>query len=800
MSESSFHCQNKNRIQRVQQTNALNGLDYLEVDPSQTQLYVFFAHSLPGQPGEVPAGIDALTSDNFEIEGGIRVINIDVESASASGNKLTLKLSEPGDFSLYTLKLVARPGADKPPAGFDLALACIDFSFKINCPNEFDCNPACECTDSTEPSPPINYLARDYQGLRRVMVDRLRQIAPDWNEDHAADSQVALLEMVAYLGDYLSYYQDATTTEAYLGTARKRASVRRHTRLLDYRLHDGCNARTWVVFEIEAGSDSDGAILPQGSTVLTPLTREAKSTITQAIYEENFYQTESVFETLHNLTVHEAHNKISFYTWSDQSCCLPAGSIAADLDNSAGLHLEIGAVLLLEEQQNPETGSESNPDPAKRHAVRLQTIEHLVDPLDNTPVLRVTWKTEDALPFALTISGLVDDGESTTYASEISVARANVALAAHGQTRDIDRLSPDTVADGDDYRPRILTKNLSFREAFDPDKARYQAAASAVQQSPHKALPAIELEAGSFLWRPARDLLDSYASSREFVVETDDDGTAQLRFGDGIVGRKPEDGLVFTARGTFGNGDEGNIGAESLRTLVWEKGGIRSVRNPLPAVGGIDAEKVEEAKRDAPEAFMTQERAVTESDYAAIAARHPEVQKAVATFRWTGSWRTVFLSVDRMQGSTLADDELIAFLDTYRLAGYDVQITRPRYYPITIELSVCVAPGASANSVRQELYQRFSTGTRRDGTQAFFHPDRFSFGDTLYLSHIYEEALKVDGIAEITIQTFKRYGSNRSQAIAEGMITPDAEEVIRLDNDPNFPENGTLSIEAIGGI
>jgi hypothetical protein len=49
--------------------------------------------------------------------------------------------------------------------------------------------------------------------------------------------------MLAYAADQLSYYQDAVATEAYLGTARRRTSARRHARLVDYFMHDGANAR-----------------------------------------------------------------------------------------------------------------------------------------------------------------------------------------------------------------------------------------------------------------------------------------------------------------------------------------------------------------------------------------------------------------------------------------------------------------------------------------------------------------------------------------------------------------------------
>ena len=75
---------------------------------------------------------------------------------------------------------------------------------------------------------------------------------PDWRERNQADLGVTLVELLAYVGDQLSYFQDSVATEAYLGTARRRTSVRRHARLVDYFMHDGANARAWLVFETQA--------------------------------------------------------------------------------------------------------------------------------------------------------------------------------------------------------------------------------------------------------------------------------------------------------------------------------------------------------------------------------------------------------------------------------------------------------------------------------------------------------------------------------------------------------------------
>ena len=97
------------------------------------------------------------------------------------------------------------------------------------------------------------------------MLDRLSVTMPKWKERSPADIGVMLVELLAYEADYLSYHQDAVATEAYLGTARKRISVRRHARLLDYYLHDGCNARTWVTLSV--APEGDGTVLPGALTL-----------------------------------------------------------------------------------------------------------------------------------------------------------------------------------------------------------------------------------------------------------------------------------------------------------------------------------------------------------------------------------------------------------------------------------------------------------------------------------------------------------------------------------------------------
>ena len=103
-----------------------------------------------------------------------------------------------------------------------------------------------ECPPALTPPPPINYLAKDYGTFRTVILDRLSQLLPTWGASSEADIGYRARRTDRVCRRSLSYQQDAVATEAYLQTARSRISLRRHALLVDYHVHDGCNARTWI--------------------------------------------------------------------------------------------------------------------------------------------------------------------------------------------------------------------------------------------------------------------------------------------------------------------------------------------------------------------------------------------------------------------------------------------------------------------------------------------------------------------------------------------------------------------------
>jgi hypothetical protein len=543
-----------------------------------------------------------------------------------------------------------------------------------------------------------------------------------------------------------------------------------------------------VTFEVDSATPANNKTLPARTVLLTRGSSEKvqvlPANVTAALREDPI-----AFATLEDLTIVNTHNKISFYTWSDSECCLPLGSTRATLLNNPALTLTAGDALLFEEILGPTTGLAVDADPAHRHVVRLKKVTAATDPLNSTPVLEVEWFEEDALPFALCLTALVVMSGGSPQIIEASVARANTVLAEHGLS-----VSGETLLQSNGLRRTDVT----CREAYVPAKVRLRAATLAILQDPRKALPVVSLNDGTEDWTPVRDLLSSDRFAPEFVVETERDGTASLRFGDDILGKNPSESTQFSVTYQIGNGAKGNIGRDALSRIVFGFSGIRRVRNPVAARGGSDPESIELARLFAPQAFRTQERAVTAADYAEITERHPEVQKAVARFRWTGSWYTVFITLDRKGGRPVDQDpqfksEIAQHIEQYRMAGYDVEIRGPVFVPLDILITVCVKAGYFRSDVKQSLRQVFSRA-------GFFHPDNFTFGQPVYLSQIYRAVMNVAGVASAEIIRLQRWGKTASQELQKGVLAPGPLEVVRLDNDPNFPENGKIDFDVKGGL
>jgi hypothetical protein len=809
--------------------SALNGIDYVEIldadapTPADRQrfLRVTFLKSPP------PAG---LAPANFAISGGERITGITVDGVTANGGVLLLHLSAYGDFSIYQLTIQAASGSGFDPATVDPLFASAAFSFKADSPSDFDCQAAPVVVTPWPRPPQLDYLSKDYASFRQMMLDRIAALAPQWQERNTADLGVTLVELVAHVGDLLSYRQDAIATEAYLGTARRRTSIRRHARLVDYVIQDGVNARTFLQAQVSAD-----LILPQGTQALTSLPGVAPRLAPgSADLVRAMGLSPQVFETLSDAQMRRAHNAIPFHTWGEESFRIPQGATRATLKGQFP-NLQAGDWLMFEEVLGPRTGEPNDADPARRCAVRLISVTADSDPVGGafeTPptttalaVTEIEWARADALPFPFQVAAEVLSGGVARRFDTISVARGNLVLADHGATVASETVGPvpqpwlfrpPTVSDGfivgdatpipPRFRPRLASGPLAFGAPYDPADPPSSAKA-ALATSPADAHPLISLSGAiggqpSKPWMARRDLLQSDPDAADFVVETETDGSAWLRFGDDTYGQRPPPGTLFSARYRIGDPLSGNVAADAITHVVSPDGGVTSLRNPLPASGGVAPESLEHVRQAAPFAFRTQQRAVTPADYQAAAEGHPEVRRAAATFRWTGSWQTIFLTIDRVGGLPVDADfaaSVRSFLEPFRLAGHDLQVDGPCLIGLDIALLVTVDGDHFRGDVERALLAVFGAGLSPDGRPQVFNPDSFTFGQSVYLSVIYAAAQAVDGVAAVDVTTFQRRDRPGGDGLTLGRLDFDRLEIPRLDNNPDFPERGTLKFTMGGG-
>lgn len=840
-----YHCCDARRRELVMDHLTFNGIDFLEVldteaptgTPLQRTLLLRFLKTTP-----------ALTIDNFELIGGERISGIQIDWVTPADTPdltlidpievglpgylmalhepdrvLALRTTSNGDFSTYTLRLVAAPGSLAPPTDIDRLLSRVDFSFKVECPSDFDCAPFQECPEEVAPPPALSYLAKDFQSFRRLMLQRMSQIMPDWRERNTADIGITLVESLAYTGDRLSYAQDAVATEAYLATARRRSSVRRHARLVDYHMHDGANARTWIHVNV---SQNGRLIRPGLERFLTRLNGLAP-VIPPGNEQSALDRGPEVFEPLHEKTLLIAHNKMNFYDWGDVECCLPKGANRATLrDDLPGepIALQVGDVLIFEERLGPNTGAEADADLNQRCAVRLCAVETgLTDTLTTIPIVEIRWAEEDRLPFPICLSSRADDSVGGGLIKNVSHALGNIVLCDHGLSLPTEELGSvphphlQLVSEPSGatckkpllelipprFHPKLDEGPVTQVAPYNPNTiSAFSSTEIGLANRSSSASLTGTTPVGSKNWNSRRDLLQSISSDTHFVLEIERDQSSFIRFGDDSNGLRPASGTTFTADYRIGNGTTGNVGADAIHHLVTNQGSIEGVRNPMPASGGINPESMEEVKRSAPYAYRRQERAVTQDDYADIARRHPDVQRAAATFRWNGHGHTVFISVDRFGGRSITPEfetELRHFINKFRMAGYDLEINEPIFVPIELDLFVCASPDHVRGQVRQEIMVRLNAAGRSGREKGFFHPDNFTFGDPFYLSAIYAAVMEIEGVTSVTATRFRRRGRPDPIPLLDGVIRLDRLEILRLENNPNFPERGAFNIEMGGG-
>lgn len=754
---------------------------------------------------------------DFVISGGQRVLagpatgQVKVSAIAhpaTTPNILLLTVSPIGDYSTYTLSL------NHPK--IDPLFSELKFKFRPGCFST-ECAPK-PTFKPAQIEPAIDYLAKDYDSFVHTIIAAMMQRVPGWQPTSEADFDRVLLELFSVAADELSDYQDRVMNEAYLATARKRVSLARHARLMDYHIHQGNQATTWLALLLKTGKS---LTLPKPNP--TPGLPEIPLMVWAG--NEDLNNTSAVpFITRTKAEFEPLFNQMGLYTWGNAIPALAAGSTIADLqllekdsnDRLVPIANEADAMqlqdsirsgkvkyLLIQERLNPLTGGEAGRNPNKRQLLKLlpEKATAQQDPLTENWFVRVQWEEPDKLRFNYCFT--VDC--KSVKIENVSLFHGNLIEVYHGRPRNIEFQESGTLLTADRFYYQ-RTKRWGTLCQLPPEPLAYKATPAGGEVPPESTLEVeVIVNNVSDRWEEAIDLIhsdDSAEAGDRFIVETDEFGQSTIRFGNGINGRKLPDGATVSCKYQVGFGLAGNVGSETL--IYFDRAfqeAIESVWNPFDVTNGKAPESVVEIIRRVPEAYrFRQLRAVTLQDYVKRAEELPEVSKAAAKYAWTGSWRTVQIAIDPV-GKTDIDEalhqKLVRHLDAVRLIGEDLEIRPPRFVPLEIKVSLCIHREYWREDLKFLLNEEFSDGFTSDGRMAFFHPDLWTFGQELHASQIIGRLQAIQGVEHVISVSLKRWNGATPGTDKIANLRPN--EIIQVRNDRDRMETGFIEFDIQGG-
>jgi hypothetical protein len=823
----------KDRQAQVIRSLSFNGIDFVEVaSDDETALRVHFLNAVK------PLGVISAS-----ITGGERIGSVSVDPVTDADwgfddlhLVLSLKVAAPGDFSNYTLALTS----SRDDSGLDPFLSKSVFSFKARCKSDLDCQaPSATCPAPGADVPPIDYLAKDFLSFRQALLDFSALRYPEWQERSEADFGVMFLEALCGLADDLSYTQDRIAAEAAIDTATQRRSMVRHARLVDYDPKPATSATVLLQFDVDRTVTQivDGRVVSAPGPDATTIPFETGTSLQDRLIDPATGTSRPPNATPFAV-VNAAWNRgvIRPYWFDDSLRCLRAGATEMYVLGT-GYGFQHNQLLLI------ETLPATVADLPLRQVVQLiddadgRPATELCDPLypppspaeltgappppnlicrtsppGGTAVTLIRWRSEDALTDDRDLTRTRLAGNLVPATQALTVAETLVIPPAptipSNQPRAIVRTGPNDRADA---------PSLQYLYPLSKGSLAWLAA----QSTSAPALPEVVLmgpdsSGETIVWPFVRWLLDATQFQPAFTLDParysriggtvgdsvvsdyDGDAGATIRFGDGVFGSVPAPGSVFSATYRIGVGSAGNVAADAITGVGATADGIISVTNPLPALGGADAETLESIRRLAPQAFRAvQFRAVLPADYQAAANTLPWVQRAGTVFRWTGSWLTVFTTPDPL-GSEQIDIEdrtsLIDLLNRYRMAGYESYVLDPKFVSLDLAITICARPDAARGDVEAAILQELES--RQGG---FFSPNNFTFGQALQLSALDAAIQQASGVDGVTCVRYRIRGRTSGFLPLVDWVSVGVDEIIRCDNDPSLPEHGSITLIVQGG-
>lgn len=313
-----------------------------------------------------------------------------------------------------------------------------------------------------------------------------------------------------------------------------------------------------------------------------------------------------------------------------------------------------------------------------------------------------------------------------------------------------------------------------------------------------------EVTVSGVIWQRVDNFLASRPTDRHYRVQLEEDDRARIIFGDGAAGAAPPAGvnnISITYR--HGATDDGNVGAQTVKTDKTGLSLINSLFNPRAATGWDEAQgaseaSLERAKIEGPASLRIISVALGPQDVEVLAARASAIDPTVITVSRSRAIeegfgpKTIELVVVPAGGALASQAQLDALTEFFNGNRFvspvlpkrivaNQEVTAVNYTPRTIDISATVrATGAvTATQIVNALTRLLQPEARTEDGVSF----EWRFGELIPHERIAHEIFAVDS----TIKDVNSLTINGVVAGAGG-----AGDVQLLTRE--LPDAGTLTI------
>lgn len=354
--------------------------------------------------------------------------------------------------------------------------------------------------------------------------------------------------------------------------------------------------------------------------------------------------------------------------------------------------------------------------------------------LDGVTVAELRTLQEVVLQNGFTVITL-DSSLDNPYKRATVQINANVALSTNGET------VQEILGSGDGnqtFQGFVLRQSpLTYISADTP---------SGTQST-------LEVRVDDLLWEEVPYFYGHGPEEHIYITRQDDATNTTVMFGDGVTGsRLPSGQQNVKAKYRRGIGLGGLVRPNQLSLMLTRPLGVKAANNPQSATGAADPENLDDARRNATLTIMTLGRVVSLQDYQDFARAFAGIDKALATWTWSGRQRIVLLTVAGVNGAIVAPDStlyqnLMAAISLY--SEPFVRLLLHSYDPIFFRVggTVTVDPDYLVSDVQAGVETALRT------TFSFAARD---FGQPVHLSEVIATIQNVLGVLDVDLTQFYR--------------------------------------------